>query len=83
MKVCDEFGLLLLEESFLQEVGLRLNEHPFFNSDDMQRLGKGVRLEEIDKKIEDERAMPLYVEKDRLVGCAQGAHEDDAPLLPT
>jgi hypothetical protein len=82
MKLSDEFGLLSLEEGFLQEVSLRLKEHPLFNSDDIQRLGKGVPLEQIDKKIGDEGAMPLYVKGDQLIGCLQRAYENDASLVP-
>ena len=38
MKICDEFELLLLEETFLQKVVPKLKEHPLFNADDIQKL---------------------------------------------
>ncbi len=83
MKICDEFELLLLEENFLQEVVSKLKEHPLFNADDIQKLdNKGVSLEQIENKLSEGYAMPLYVKGDRLIGCFQGAHEEDANLVP-
>jgi len=86
IKICDEFELVLLEESFLQEIALRLRDHPLFNSEDIQKLGKGVSLEQIETKLSEGHAMPLYTKGDRLVGCIQGAQgygaEEDASLVP-
>lgn len=82
MKISDEFGFMLLERCFLEEIALRLKSHPLFNSEDVQKLGKGVSFEEIDKKLSEEHAMPLYIEGDRLVGCLQKAYDDDASLIP-
>jgi len=82
IKICDEFGLVLLEEGFLQETASRLRDHPRFNSEDIQRLGKGVPLEQIEMKLNEEHAMPLYVKGNQLIGCLQSAHEEDASLVP-
>ena len=82
MKICDEFELILLEESFLRDTTSRLKNHPLFDSDDIGKLKKGYTTEQIKKKLTQENAMPLYIEGNRLVGCVQRAHERDASLVP-
>jgi hypothetical protein len=86
MKMCDEFELLLLDEDFLKETAARLRGHTLFNFEDIQKLGNGVSLEQIERKLSEEDAMPLYTERDRLIGCLQGARghgaQEDANLVP-
>jgi betaine reductase len=82
LKICDEFGLVLLEENFLREIALRLSDHPLFQSDDQKKLGKGNSLEQIRKTIDEKQALPLYVQSDRLIGCVQPGHEEDLALIP-
>lgn len=86
MKLCDEFELLCLEEGFMQQVALKLKEHPLFSSEDIQQLGKGFPLEQIEKKIGEEEVMPLHIQGDRLIGCCQrprgGGAEEDFNLIP-
>jgi len=82
LKICDEFGLIMLEESFLGEVVLRLSDHPLFHSDDQKKLDKGVSLEQIRKTINERHALPLYIQGDRLIGCIQAGHEEDTALVP-
>lgn len=80
LKVCDEFQIILLEEAFIQQVATKLKEHPLCNDEDIQRLGDGVPLEQIEQKLSEGHAIALYVNGDRLVGCVQRAHEEDATL---
>lgn len=83
MKICDEFNILLMEEGFLKEVSCLLESHPLINTDDLKKLeNKGVSLEQIQKGIDKEKAMPLYVNGDQLIGCCQRAHEQDLNLVP-
>jgi len=82
LKICDEFGLILLEEGFLREVALRLSDHPLFHLEDQKKLGNGNPLEQIRKTINERHALPLYVQGDRLIGCIQAGHEEDAALAP-
>jgi len=86
MKISDEFELLLLEESFLIGVASRLQDHPLINPEDIRKLGKGVSLEQIEGKLREEPAMPIYCQGDRLVGCCQrprgGGAEEDPNLVP-
>jgi hypothetical protein len=82
IKICDEFELVLLEQGFLQDIASRLRDHPLFNSEDIQRLGKGVSLEQIERKLSEGYAIPLYIKGNRLAGCIQRGHEEDFNLIP-
>ena len=66
----------------MQEIASQLKDHPLFNSEDIEKLGKGATSEQIEKKLKDDHALPLYIQGDRLVGCLQKALEDDASLVP-
>ena len=81
MKVCDEFDILLLDENFLKEVASQFEKHPLLTAEDIERLGKGFSLEHIKSRLNDEHSIPLYVQRDRLVGCAQRLHDEDTALV--
>ena len=82
MKICDEFNILLFEESFIQDVASRLKKHPLIKDADINKLGKGLPLADIKSRLAKGYSLPLYVEGDRLIGCCQGALEEDANLAP-
>jgi hypothetical protein len=82
LKICDEFELILLEESFVRKIVSVLAGHTLFNSDDFEKLGKGVSMEQIRKKLDESQAMPLYIHGNQLIGCIQAAHEEDDALVP-
>jgi len=86
LKICDEFGLIMLEEGFLQEITSKLKGHPLFCSEDLEKLGKGFPREIIERKLDEKDVLPLYIEGERRVGCVmrprgEGAEEDDN-LIP-
>ena len=81
IKICDEFEIVLLEESFRQEVASRLEKHPLIKPEDIKRLGKSASLEQIKVKLNEGQALPIYIKGDQLVGCVQSAHEEDASLV--
>ena len=83
MKFCDDFELLLLEESFLKDSRNRLEPHPLITDADLKKLeDKGTSLEQIKRAIENENALPLYIDGDTLIGCCQRAHAEDINLTP-
>ncbi len=83
MKLCDDFELLLLEESFLKDSKNRLEPHPLITDTDLKKLeDKGTSLEQIKRAIENENALPLYIDGDTLIGCCQRAHAEDFNLIP-
>jgi hypothetical protein len=82
LKICDEFKLIHLEESFVADVALRLRDHPLFTEEDLRRLGKGSPAADVESRTKGGYALPLFVHGDRLVGCCMGAMEEDANLEP-
>jgi len=82
LKICDEFQIILMEDGFLQEVSLRLKEHPLFTAEDFRKLDSGVSSEQIETMINKEEAMPIYVQGKRLVGCVRRGYEEDFNLIP-
>jgi len=86
MQICDEFQLLLLEEGFLKEVAAKLKSHPLIGTEDLQKLDKGAPMEQIEKILGEEDAMPIYLHGDQLVGCLRrargGGAEEDPNLTP-
>ena len=83
MKICDEFDLLLLEDAFLKAVASRLQTHPLITEEDLQKLeNKGAAAEQIKKEVDEEGAMPLYINGDELIGCCRRGHEQDFNLIP-
>ncbi|MGD9044254.1 MAG: glycine/sarcosine/betaine reductase complex component C subunit beta [Desulfobacterales bacterium] len=83
MKICDEFDLLLLRDDFLKDVASRLQSHPLITEDDLQKIeNKGVAEEQIKKAVDEEGAMPLYINGTELIGCCKRGHEQDFNLIP-
>ena len=87
LKICDQFEIIQLEENFINLVASDLKAHPLFNEEDISRLGKGISLKTIEKKLAaSKEVIPLYIEGTRLVGCVQrpegGGAEEDDNLVP-
>jgi hypothetical protein len=86
MKMCDEFQLMLITEKTTQEIAEKFRNHPLFNAEDIQKLSKGVPIAQVNERTSQPGAVPLYVDKDRLVGCLQratgGGAEEDPNLTP-
>ena len=82
MKICDEFDVFLLEEGFIKEIVPRWKAHPLFQQADLKNLEKGVPMSLIERKVHEEGALPVYIEKDHLAGCVLKAHEEDPNLVP-
>jgi len=79
LRFADEFELILLEESFHEQVHAQLRGHPLLGETDLARLGAGRPLAAIEAKVADEAALPLY-HNDQMVGCICSGHEED-PFL--
>lgn len=78
IKVCDQFGLVLLEKDFTEKAKVSLAENPVYTDDLVARLGEGVELSEIEAELED-GGEGLYFE-DQLVGAVSRAHDVDVNL---
>ena len=80
LKAMDRFDLIWLEEEFLQEARERLAGHPLVSAADLEHLKGGRSRAAILAQCADGKAIPLALPDDRLVGCANRAHEVDEAL---
>lgn len=80
LKIADEFGLVHLEETFLEKVKEELKSHPLIQEEDLEGLGKGVSISTIEDKLSQEIVEPLHVDGEELVGCVQMGHDEDKSL---
>ncbi|MEE9199611.1 MAG: glycine/sarcosine/betaine reductase complex component C subunit beta [Dehalococcoidia bacterium] len=82
MKISDQFELMLLEKGFVGGVRELMAQSPMVKEEDLGLLGSGVPIGKIEETLSEGIALPLYVEKTRLVGCFQRGHEEDKTLTP-
>jgi betaine reductase len=76
LKVVDEYNLVILSVDFTNTVREALAAHPLIQPEDLKRLGDGQPLDEIKSKV-NQGALPLYMEREQLVGCVLSGHEED------
>ena len=79
MKISDSFDLVMLEESFAQEISSVLSNHPLFTQDDLAILQKTATADQINTLLENRTAIPLE-HGGQVVGCVKRAHEHDLNL---
>jgi glycine/sarcosine/betaine reductase complex component C subunit beta len=78
LKIADKYNLVFLEENFLNDqVKTRLEKHPLITQEDLIALGKGVNAEVIQEKLAEGSALPLYINKDQLIGVFLAGHDED------
>jgi betaine reductase len=77
LKISDLYNLITLEREFLNQVKTRLNHHPLITEQDIEALGNGVGIEEIEEKLVKGNALPLHVNKDQLIGVIEAGHDED------
>ncbi len=83
LKIADDFGLLWLEEEFSRKAAASLADHPLIVDADIEKLGAGLPLPDIENQIGDAAAaLPLHLRDGRLIGCVNRAHQQDATLTP-
>lgn len=72
LKMCDisAHDLVWLEKSFAAKVKEKLANHPLFDETDIQKIGEGKTIEEIEEKIKMGKwfSVPLFC-KGQLIGC--------------
>jgi len=79
LKIADAFDLVILEESFQEEVKEKLAKHKLINEQLLARLTNAKSLGEIEKLVTSHTAEGLYL-GEKLVGCVRQAHEIDENL---
>ncbi|MTI94620.1 MAG: glycine reductase [Firmicutes bacterium] len=75
LKLSDAFDLVLLEQSFVDELAPKLASHPLFADASLA----GVEVAEIERYVSQLGAEGLYWQ-DKLVGCVKRAHDVDPNL---
>lgn len=81
LRIADDFDLILLEQSFLERIREKLEQHPLIEAADLERLGPGRSADTIAARVSEEAAFPLFLEGE-MVGCIVSGHEDDPFLTP-
>ncbi|ABB15239.1 glycine/sarcosine/betaine reductase complex component C subunit beta [Carboxydothermus hydrogenoformans] len=79
LKIADAFDLVILEESFQEEVKEKLAKHKLINEQLLARLTNAKPPGEIEKLVTSHTAEGLYL-GEKLVGCVRQAHEIDENL---
>ncbi len=79
MDISDVFDIIWLEETFSGKVKEKLQSHPLINPNILQRLEKGHPIDEIEREIRENEALPLYYDG-ITVGCCRKSHEFDECL---
>lgn len=78
LKISDSFDLVMLEQSFTEELKARLASHSLF-SHQVSLLKEGDALADIEKRIQEHGAEGLHM-NGKLVGCVKRAHDWDVNL---
>jgi len=81
MKAADEFNLLWLTPSFIEEIKDTFSSHPFVSDAWVERLGKGTDLQQIEEKLARGEALPCTYQGE-LVGLVRQDHDRDDTLKP-
>ena len=82
LKICDAFDLVWLEDSFAKEVKGILSGHRLVSREDLYKLDEAHTSTEIEGRIASAETLPLWLENERLVGCINGAGENNVALAP-
>lgn len=78
MRVSDAFGVVLLENEFLNDVKAKFEAHPLLK-ELTSKLGEGSEAAEVEKIVDTQHAEALYM-NNKLVGCVKRAHDFDKNL---
>lgn len=79
IKMADDFDLVWLTPSFVEQIRARVASHPFVSEADMKKLGNGVAADKIVEKVTGDGALPLYFDG-QMVGCVRRDHDADDTL---
>lgn len=78
LKISDAFDSIWLEEGFVRKSRTLLEANPLIRQSDLEKLDDGHSYSIIEEQSASESAIPLYLKDGRLVGCVNGASEDEA-----
>jgi betaine reductase len=79
LQLADVFDVVKIEENFAKEIKEAYAAHPLATEAELERLGEGIELAEIERLVAEEHAEAIYNET-KLVGCCKRAHDVDPNL---
>ena len=79
IKIVDVFNLVVLENSFSDDVKKKLEKHPLITEDMLSKIKDSEDIESIEKYINENHAEALY-NNGKIVGCVKRAHDIDVNL---
>jgi betaine reductase len=79
MKIADDFDLLWLETTFIDQIRNKFGSHPFIKDEHLKKLGNGMPPTKIMEAIEQGNALPVYFQGN-LVGSLRRDHDKDDTL---
>lgn len=79
LQLADVFDVIKIEAAFAKEVKEAYTAHPLSTEAELERLGEGIALSEIERLIAEEHAEGIYNDG-KTVGCCKRAHDVDANL---
>jgi len=83
LKIADQFQLIQLEASFIEEARAALGAHPLVAKAELDALGDGVTEAAIEERLAGAvPALPLHLRSGRRIGCIVAGHEVDQTLAP-
>ena len=81
LKIGDQFDLVQLEASFVEEARGVLAAHPLVAKSDLEALGSGLPDAAIEERLAaSAAAAPLHLRSGRRIGCIVAGHEVDQTL---
>ncbi len=79
LQLADVFDVVNIEENFAKEAKEAYAKHPLATEAELERLGNGIALAEIERLIAEEHAEGIYNDE-KVVGCCKRAHDFDVNL---
>ena len=79
LKMADDFNLVWLEPNFINRIKGKVESHPLIHYEDLSGIGEGVPLKDINQKIEEGSALPIYHDGS-VVGALRRDHDKDETL---
>ncbi len=79
LQLADVFDVINIEVNFAKEIKDIYATNPLATEAELERLGKGIELVEIERLIAEEHAEGIYNDG-KVVGCCKRAHDFDVNL---
>ena len=81
MHICDVFELVMLENSFAEQVKEKLAKREMFTEEQLESILKNnADQAELERLVKEEHSEGLYIDQTHLVGVVKRAHDVDVNL---